>query len=193
MATDDGAEGAIRRVLNALERAGVPYMLTGSFASAFHGAPRTTQDVDVVIAPTLGSLQKLLREFPEDQYYVSREAALQAYGSESLFNVIDLTSGWKIDFIVRKSRAFSQEEFGRRRSADLLGMTLYIASAEDVVLSKLEWAKMSESDRQIADVVGILRTQGHELDEGYIERWATALGVDAQWNRARADAGLTSR
>jgi hypothetical protein len=193
MATDDGAEGAIRRVLHALERAGVPYMLTGSFASAFHGAPRTTQDVDVVIAPTLGSLQKLIREFPEDQYYVSREAALRAYGSESLFNVIDLSSGWKIDFIVRKSRAFSQEEFGRRRAADLLGMTLYIASAEDVVLSKLEWAKLSESERQIADVVGILRTQGNELDHVYIERWATALGVDAQWNRARVDAGLTSR
>jgi hypothetical protein len=193
MAIDDGAEGAIRRVLHALGRAGVPYMLTGSFASAFHGAPRTTQDVDVVIAPTLGSLQKLLREFPEDEYYVSREAALQAYGSESLFNVIDLSSGWKIDFIVRKSRAFSQEEFGRRRKADLLGMTLYIASAEDVVLSKLEWAKLAESERQIADVVGILRTQGDQLDQDYIERWATALGVNAQWNRARADAGLTSR
>lgn len=115
MVTDDGAEGAIRRVVHALERSNVPYMLTGSFASAFHGAPRTTQDVDVVIAPaTLGTLNELLREFPEEDYYASREAALQAYGSEGLFNVIDLTSGWKIDFIVRKSRAFSPEEFGRR-------------------------------------------------------------------------------
>ena len=95
MASDEGAEGVIRRVLRALEVAGVPYMLTGSFASAFHGAPRTTQDVDIVIAPTLGSLQKLVGQFPEDEYYVSREAALQAYGAESLFNVIDLASGWK--------------------------------------------------------------------------------------------------
>lgn len=149
MASDEGAEGVIRRVLQALDVAGVPYMLTGSFASAFHGAPRTTQDVDIVIAPTLGSLQKLVRQFPEDEYYVSREAALQAYGAESLFNVIDLSSGWKIDFIVRKSRPFSLEEFERRREADLLGMTLFIASAEDVILSKLEWAKMSGSERQI--------------------------------------------
>ena len=109
MASDDGAEGAIRRALEALQKAGVPYMLTGSFASSFHGAPRTTQDIDIVIAPTLGSLQRLVSEFPEDQYYVSREAALQAYGSESLFNVIDLESGWKIDFIVRKSRPSSVE------------------------------------------------------------------------------------
>jgi hypothetical protein len=75
MALDEGAEGVLRRVRLALDAAGVPYMLTGSFASAFHGAPRTTQDVDVVIAPTLGSLNKLLSQFPEEQYYVSREAA----------------------------------------------------------------------------------------------------------------------
>jgi hypothetical protein len=193
MASDEGAEGAIRRVLVALERAGVPYMLTGSFASSFHGAPRTTQAVDLVIAPTLGSLQRLISEFPEDRYYVSREAALQAYGSESLFNVIDLDSGWKIDFIVRKSRPFSVEEFGRRREAEVLGTRLYIASAEDVILSKLEWAKMAESERQITDVAGIVRTQGTDIDVAYVERWVAVLGLQSEWKRASAEAGLASR
>jgi len=191
MASDEGAEGAIRRVLEALAIAGVPYMLTGSFASAFHGAPRTTQDVDIVIAPTLGSLQKIVRQFPEEEYYVSRDAALQAYGAESLFNVIDLNSGWKIDFIIRKSRPFSLEEFERRREADMLGTRLYIASAEDVILSKLEWAKMSSSERQVNDVAGILRTQGDALDLEYVERWIAALGLENQWTQAKAAAGLT--
>jgi hypothetical protein len=108
-----------------------------------------------------------------------------------LFNVIDLTSGWKIDFIVRKSRPFSLEEFERRREADLLGTTLYVASAEDVVLSKLEWAKMAESERQLNDVVGILRTQGDDLDHAYVERWVSALALDVQWGRAKTIAGLT--
>ena len=193
MASDDGAEGAIRRALEALQRAGVPYMLTGSFASSFHGAPRTTQDIDIVIAPTLGSLQRLVSEFPEDQYDVSREAALQAYGSESLFNVIDLESGWKIDFIVRKSRPFSVEEFTRRREAEVLGTTVTIASAEDVILSKLEWARMAGSERQITDVAGILRTQGADIDVEYVERWVAVLGVQREWERASAEAGLTSR
>jgi hypothetical protein len=191
MASDEGAEGAIRRALDALAAAGVPYMLTGSFASAFHGAPRTTQDVDIVIAPTSGSLQKLVTQFPEEEYYVSREAALQAYGAESLFNVIDLNSGWKIDFIIRKSRPFSREEFERRREADMLGTRLYIASAEDVILSKLEWAKMSSSERQINDVAGILRTQGDALDLEYVERWIDALGLESHWTQAKAAAGLT--
>jgi hypothetical protein len=190
MASDEGAEAAIRGVLKALESAGVPYMLTGSFASSFHGAPRTTQDVDIVIAPTLGSLQRLISEFPEDRYYVSREAALQAYGAESLFNVIDMESGWKIDFIVRKSRPFSIEEFERRREAELLGTSVCIASAEDVILSKLEWAKMAESERQIDDVVGILRTQGTDVDVEYVKRWVAVLALQSEWDRASAQAGL---
>ena len=122
---------------------------------------------------------------------MSREAALQAYGSESLFNVIDLESGWKIDFIIRKSRQFSVEEFARRREADVLGRTLTIASAEDVILSKLEWAKMAGSERQITDVVGILRTQDTNIDVAYVERWVAVLGVQSEWERASAEAGLT--
>lgn len=187
----DSVEATIQRVLHALESAGVPYMLTGSFASAFHGSPRTTQDVDVVIAPTLGSLNALLRQFPHEKYYVSREAALQAYGSESLFNVIDMDSGWKIDFIIRKSRPFSTEEFSRRKQADLLGTTLFVASAEDVILSKLEWAKLSESERQLNDVAGIVRTQGDGLDFNYVKRWVAALSLESQWQSAQAKAGIT--
>jgi hypothetical protein len=193
MGSDNGAEEAICRMLRALKAAGVPYMLTGSFASAFHGSPRTTQDIDVIIAPTLGLLNKLLQEFPEAEYYVSREAALQAYGTESLFNVIDLASGWKIDFIIRKSRPFSLEEFQRRREANLLGTTLFVASAEDVILSKLEWAKLAESERQLNDVAGILRTQGDDLDFMYIERWITELALEFQWIRARAIAGIPQK
>lgn len=189
--SDDSAEVVVGRVLRALETAGVPYMLTGSFASAFHGAPRTTQDIDIVIAPTLGSLQRLIKEFPEESYYLSRDAALQAYGSEGLFNVIDFDSGWKIDFIVRKSRRFSVEEFERRHQADMLGVTLFVASAEDVILSKLEWAKLSQSERQIRDVAGIVRTKGDALDYQHIERWVTSLALQEQWKAAKHEAGLT--
>lgn len=125
------AKEVLQRILDALKVAGVPYMLTGSFASALHGAPRTTQDIDIVIAPTLGTLQALLRQLPEEAYYVSRDAALEAYGSEGLFNVIDFGSGWKVDFIIRKSRPFSIEEFERRQHADVLGTQIAVASPED--------------------------------------------------------------
>jgi hypothetical protein len=185
MATDDSVEAAIHRAIRALEDSGIPYMLTGSFARSFHGAPRTTQDLDRVIDPSSESLERLLEQFPADLYYVNRFAALQAYDDKSLFNVIDLRSGWKIDFICRKTRPFSIREFERRQRAEFQKMSLYIATAEDVVLSKLEWAKMGGSERQIEDVAGILRTQREVLDIAYLEHWVSALGVSTQWVAAR--------
>ena len=184
--SDSQVESVLVRVRGALDVANVPYMLTGSFASSLHGAPRVTQDVDIVIAPTLGTLEALLREFPDDQYYVSRDAALQAYGAEGMFNVVDFATGWKVDFIVRKSRPFSVEEFERRREEDLAGVRVYVATPEDVVLAKLEWAKLGESERQLRDAASILSSRAGELDLDYIERWVSSLGVATEWVRAKA-------
>jgi len=188
MASSETLDDLIRRIINILDAANVPYMLTGSFASSFHGMPRATQDIDLVIAPTPTSLDALLKNFPEDQYYVSREAAFDAFRRSSLFNVIDLASGWKIDFIVKKPRDFSRLEFDRRAPANVLGTTVFVASPEDVLISKLEWAKLAESERQIEDAAGIIRTQGRDLDTAYIENWIEKLGLQVQWKKAKAKA-----
>jgi hypothetical protein len=174
------------RVRAALEAAGVPHMLTGSFASSFHGAPRATQDIDIVIAPSREQLLALIAQFPADMYYVSRDAALEALARHDQFNVIDLATGWKVDFIMRKPRAFSREEFERRRPADLSGVVeMNVASAEDILLAKLEWAKRGGSARQIEDAAGIIRLQGERLDTAYVQRWVAALGLHEQWQAAR--------
>ncbi len=106
-----------------------------------------------------------------------------------MFNVIDMTAGWKIVFNVRRSRPFSETEFGRRHEAEMLGSTLFVASAEDVVVSKLEWATRGESERQLRDVAGILRTRGESLDRADVERWVVSLALEQQWQRAREIAG----
>jgi len=104
--------------------------------------------------------------------------------------VIDLATGWKIDLIIRKSRPFSQREFQRRRPIDLHGLPLFVASAEDIVVAKLEWSKLSHSKRQIEDVVGVLRTQRDALDRSYLEKWVSELGLEAEWNEAQRESGL---
>lgn len=174
----------LRRVVEKLAVAEVPYMLTGSFASAAYGTPRATQDIDLVIAPKAGTLMRLLTQFPENEYYVSREAALDAYARESLFNVVDFETGWKVDFVICKAREFSQTEFSRRRKVTLFEQELYAASPEDVVLAKLEWAKLAGSTRQIEDVIGILRVASETLDISYIESWVPRLEVEEQWAAA---------
>jgi hypothetical protein len=106
-----------------------------------------------------------------------------------MFNVIDLASGWKVDFIIRKSRPFSVEEFRRRQPAQLSDWPLFVASAEDVVVSKLEWSKLGQSKRQIEDVAGILKRRQEALDFPYLEKWVAELKLETQWNDARRMAG----
>lgn len=163
-------------------------MLTGSYASSVHGTPRATQDLDIVIAPTRTQLSELLKLFPETEYYVSSDAALDALARRSQFNVIDYETGWKVDLIVIKDRDFSRTEFERRRLLELDGTSVYVASPEDVVLAKLEWAKLGASARQVEDAAGILRLQRENLDIAYVERWVAILEIQDQWTEAKARA-----
>ena len=159
-------------------------MLTGSFASSYHGSPRTTQDVDLVIRATRDQLNSLLDELPPEDYYVSGDAAREAASRRSQFNVIDMVTGWKADLIFIKDRPFSQEEFARRVRGTVLGVELWIATAEDAIVSKLERASKGQSERQLRDVVGIIRGQRDSLDGDYISRWCDELGVSHWWARA---------
>jgi hypothetical protein len=104
-------------------------------------------------------------------------AALQAWRLRGLFNVVDLASGWKIDLILRRDRAFSRCEFERRQRARILDADVFVATAEDTILAKLEWARLGESERQLRDVVGVIEACGASLDRAYIERWARASSV----------------
>ncbi len=180
-----------RRITAALDQAGIAYMLTGSFASAHYGAPRSTQDIDLVIEATAPQLRAFVECLPSDEYYVDLDAALEAHNRESLFNVIDMTAGWKIDMIFRKSRRFSGEEFGRRHPINVQGLRLFVASVEDVIVAKLEWARLANSQRQIEDVAAVLRLQSEALDRPYLERWISELGLNEQWKIAKRTAGLS--
>jgi hypothetical protein len=159
-------------------------MLVGSFASTSHGAPRATQDIDVVIDPTPDALNRFLRAFDPDRVYVS-SSAHAAVASRDQFNLIDTASGWKVDLIVRKERPFSVSEFARRQPTRMLGIDVCVATAEDTVLAKLEWAAMGQSDRQVTDAATVLTVGADDLDDEYLTYWAAELGVSDLLARAR--------
>ena len=180
----------LQKITTALDQNNVAYMLTGSFASAFYGTPRSTQDIDIVVEATPAKLHGFVKSLSVDQYYSDLDAALQAHKAESMFNVIDLSTGWKIDFIMRKSRPFSREEFRRRVRVELQGVSLFVASAEDIIIAKLEWSKLAQSQRQIEDAAAIVRVQRETLDRSYIEKWTRELGVEDEWAKALGAAGI---
>lgn len=160
-------------------------MLTGSVASSAHGIPRSTRDIDIVIGPTRAQLLTLMQEFPSTRYYADDQQALQALANRSQFNVIDFATGWKVDFIIAQDSPYARTAFARRVRVDIAGTIVCIASPEDVLLAKLQWAKLGESDRQLQDAAGILHIQGGKLDLAYIETWVRELHLEEHWQRVR--------
>jgi hypothetical protein len=182
MSVDDFFE----RLIAALERSGVPYMVTGSYASSAHGTPRATNDIDIVIAPTRDQLRALLSQFPDDRYYADEIEAFDALDHRSQFNIIDFATSWKADLIVARNREFSRLEFSRRRIHSIGDARVYLTTAEDILIAKLEWHKMGESARQLEDAAGVIRRQGVALDHDYVSRWVEALDLGEQWRKALA-------
>jgi hypothetical protein len=165
----------LAEIVRDLDAAGIPHMVAGSVASTLHGEPRTTQDVDMVIDPRGGDLQAFAANLDRDRFYVGDWVG--AFERRDQFNVIDTTTGAKVDLIFRKNRPFSQSEFDRRRAVTILGVLTFVATVEDTILAKLEWAG-GGSERQRRDVIGMLATQGDRVDRDYLARWAVELGVE---------------
>ena len=175
-------EKALQLALSKLDECLIPYMVTGSFASNMHGVPRATYDADVVIDVDRQSLEKFLESLGEE-FYLSPEGAREALARERMFNIIHLDTGFKVDLIIKKKRAFSHEEFARREKANYLGEPRWFATAEDVILAKLEWSKLGDSERQFIDALNVARIQGEKLDREYLEKWAKDLDLEQHLER----------
>jgi hypothetical protein len=180
---------ALSEVIRALERLGIRYMVTGSVASSFHGRPRSTHDADVVVDPTSDQLDALVLGLQGSGFYVDRGRAREALRTRRQFNAIETRSGLKVDLIIRKDRPFSRQELDRRETVDLSpGLRVALASPEDTLLSKLEWARRAgRSQKQLEDAAGILDLNPG-IDREYVIRWARELGVLDLWEEIAAAA-----
>ncbi len=176
----------IRWLTGLLDELGVAHMVVGSFASSAHGVPRTTHDIDVVFDPTPDALVRFLAAIDPDRYYVDADTAHDALRRRGMFNIIDATTGWKIDLVVRKNTQHAREELRRRIHGTVAGVTAPLATPEDVIIAKLSWAREGGSERQLTDVAGILAARGDQLDRAYLDRWIAELELAPMWARAQA-------
>lgn len=180
---------ALIPVIDALESLRVSYYVTGSLASSAHGIARATLDIDLVAALAPQHVSPLVTQLESD-YYVDRERVSKAVESRSSFNLIHLVTMLKVDVFVPKSRAFDRAAMSRVQAAVLAeGLErekFFLASPEDLILSKLEWYRTGGevSDRQWQDVLGILRVQEEKLDWDYLKKWADELKVADLLERA---------
>ncbi len=165
----------LRDVVRRLDRAGFAYMVSGSMALNYYAQPRMTRDIDLVVELSGGDAAKVVAAFEAD-YYVDDSAVRDAIERRGMFNVIHNELVFKVDIVVRKDDAYRREEFARRQRVAVGDLSFVIVAPEDLLLSKLFWAKDSHSELQLGDARNLLRSTP-AMEFAYIEKWAAILGV----------------
>ena len=180
------------QVTGVLEDLGVPYVIGGSMASAAHGRIRSTMDVDIVADLQPTHVGALVRALGSD-FYVDAGAAQDALQRRTSFNLIHLETMFKVDVFIPKDRPFDRQQLARGERQTIGAepdQTARVASAEDVILAKLEWYRLGgeASERQWRDVRGVLEVSGERLDWDYLHQWAAVLQVADLLEKAQSDA-----
>ena len=165
----------LKQIALRLESAKIPYMMTGSMAMAIYSVPRMTRDIDIVIECRLEEVDRIAKLFESD-CYVDRESIRNAVINQSMFNIIHNDWIIKADFIIRKDEQYRKLEFERRLEFNIEDTAIFVVTAEDLILSKLHWAKKSGSELQQRDVEAIIESVA-DLDWPYLKKWASWLGL----------------
>jgi hypothetical protein len=177
----------LRFAVGVLERLRLPYFVTGSIATIFYGEPRFTNDIDIVVDLAPERVGELCRAFPPEQFYVDEESARAAVERHGQFNVIHPASGLKVDIVVPEADEFNRSRFERTaRVHPAADYEASFASVEDVILKKMDFYRRGGSEKHLQDIAGVLRISGERLDTGYIEDWASRLGLAEIWQALRS-------
>jgi hypothetical protein len=170
-------------VARRLDALGIPYMVTGSMALNYYAVPRMTRDIDVVVELSTADAARVSDAF-EDDFYVDRDAVRRATEEQGMFNLIHGGFVIKVDFVVRKESEYRRQEFSRRRRVRVEGEDVSLVAPEDLIISKLDWARQTRSEVQLGDVRNLLSCVPG-LDETYLAHWTGRLGLDALYREVR--------
>lgn len=165
----------LKIVTQRLKDADIPYMITGSIASNFYTVPRMTRDIDIVIELKPKDVEKIYEIFTTD-FYIDKDVVKAEVARKGMFNIIHNEYVVKVDFIVKKDTEYRRGEFLRRRHIQIEETGLFLTAPEDLIISKLEWAKKSHSEMHLKDVKNILNSV-EDLDRAYLKNWAGKLGL----------------
>jgi len=181
----------LKRIIQILDRTGIQYMVTGSVASSLQGEPRSTHDIDMVIAIQKSKAHELVEALPSPDFYLDEHSILDAISKQSMFNLIDLKTGDKVDFWILTDEAFDRSRFSRKVTEEFTEIEMQVSSPEDTILAKLKWAKLcGGSEKQFTDALRVYEVQYGKLDVDYIEHWAKKLNIESLWKRLMSEAKM---
>jgi hypothetical protein len=184
----------LRKIATTFDQLGIAYAVVGSIASTLYGEPRLTNDIDVVIDLRPEGAESFCRSFPAPDYYLSESAVRAAIAVGGQFNIIHPMSGLKIDCFVAGDEAFGKAEL--RRAVTIARENgryqLRVAAPEDVILKKLEYFRLGESEKHVRDICGILM-QTQNIDRAYIASWVEKHALGEVWNAVLGRLGGSGR
>jgi nucleotidyltransferase DUF2204 len=172
----------LKIVAQQLRGAGIAYMVTGSVAMNHYAVPRMTRDIDLVVEMSAADVDRVCDLFKDD-FYVDRQAVHHAVEIPATFNMIHTALVVKVDIVVRNDTEYRRTEFARRRRLTVEGQELFVVAPEDLILSKLEWARESRSAVQLADVRNLAESVT-DLECDYLTEWMERLGLSALYREA---------
>jgi len=167
----------VRDVSERLDAVEIGYMLTGSMAMNFYALPCLPRNLDFVIALRPENAEVMVRLFKPD-YDITREAVDSAIAQQSFFNLVHRKTAIKVNGFVCQQIKYRLTEFSRRQRVKFENLKTWIVSKEDLIISKLHWARRSHSERHLRDVTNLAATG---CDTAYVERWTRALGIFTLW------------
>jgi len=174
----------LSKVVQALDGSGVPYMLTGSFASSMQGDPRLSHNIDLVVDLTRQALPGLLKSFPSPEFYLDEQSIREAISARTMFSLLQVSEGDKVDFWLLTDDPFDIARFARRQHEVVRGLKLSVSSPEGTILMKLSWAKLSGgSEKQLYDALRVYEVQFGALDMDYLRRWIERLELHDYWTQ----------
>jgi hypothetical protein len=174
----------LKKVIQTLDQTRIQYMITGSVVSSLQGEPRSTHDIDMVIAIQRSVVKKLVKAFPPPDFYLDEDSIHEAINRQSMFNLIDVTAGDKVDFWILTDEPFDQSRFTRKINEKFMGIEMQVSTPEDTILAKLRWAKLSGgSEKQFTDALRVYEVQYGKLDIDYLKHWAKKLDIEPLWRQ----------
>lgn len=179
MSDYDDLVAALSPVSAALTKLGIRHYIGGSVASSFHGASRSTMDVDLVADMTDSHVSEFLKCFNQD-FYLSETAVRDAIRRKSCFNLIHLPTSFEVDVFVSRQRPFDVTAMNRatmERLGDSRVLEIHVATPEDAIISKLEWYRKTNEERRWDDVKRLLKLLGDAADTEYLRASAESVGI----------------
>lgn len=177
-------------IINALESQGVIYAIGGSFASIAYGEVRTTLDIDISIVLPMKAVSEFVNAIRQLDYYIDPQTILDAMVHGLPFNILDANDGYKADLFLVQPTPLEESILARRQRVvydPTNNASAQLYSPEDVIIYKLKYFLMGQSQKHLRDIGAMIVVQGKELDTEYIEHWSQEIGATDVWHQLLAE------